>query len=114
MQISELAQGVAAKLKQSRIVFWYDPEQSFTEELEHLANDLSSAKEFVAKEAHSKETDDKAADITARVLPNDLTILNMGNESVLAVKNALKWMSVKLNSLSISPAQNQSPTAIGC
>ena len=27
MQISELAQGVAAKLEQSRIVFWYDPEQ---------------------------------------------------------------------------------------
>ena len=43
MQISELAQGVAAKLEQSRIVFWYDPEQSFTEELEHLANALSFA-----------------------------------------------------------------------
>lgn len=80
MQISELAQGVAAKLEQSRIVFWYDPEQSFTEELEHLANSLSLA----------KESSDKAADITARVLPNDLTILNMGYESVLAVKNALK------------------------
>lgn len=80
MQISELAQGVAAKLEQSRIVFWYDPEQSFTEELEHLANALSIA----------KEVGDSAADITARVLPNDLTILNMGNESVLAVKNALK------------------------
>lgn len=81
MQISELAQGVAAKLEQSRIVFWYDPEQSFTEELEHLANALS-----VAKEVHSKEADDKAA----RVLPNDLTILNMGNESVLAVKKRIE------------------------
>ena len=58
MQISELAQGVAAKLEQSRIVFWYDPEQSFTEELEHLANALSIA----------KEVGDSAADITARVL----------------------------------------------
>lgn len=80
MQISELAQGVAAKLEQSRIVFWYDPEQSFTEELEHLANSLSIA----------KEADDSAADITARVLPNDLTILNMGNESVLAVKKRIE------------------------
>lgn len=80
MQISELAQGVAAKLEQSRIVFWYDPEQSFTEELEHLANSLSLA----------KESGDKAADITARVLPNDLTILNMGNESVLAVKKRIE------------------------
>lgn len=76
MQISELAQGVAVKLEQSRIVFWYDPEQSFTEELEHLANALSLA----------KETDDKAA----KVLPNDLTILNMGNESVLAVKKRIE------------------------
>lgn len=80
MQISELAQGVAAKFEQSRIVFWYDPEQSFTEELEHLANSLSLA----------KESGDKAADITARVLPNDLTILNMGNESVLAVKKRIE------------------------
>ncbi|HGM9927496.1 TPA: BREX-1 system phosphatase PglZ type A [Providencia stuartii] len=80
MQISELAQGVAAKLEQSRIVFWYDPEQSFTEELEHLANALSI----------SKEVGDSAADITARVLPNDLTILNMGNESVLAVKKRIE------------------------
>ena len=80
MQISELAQGVAAKLEQSRIVFWYDPEQSFTEELEHLANSLSL----------TKESGDKAADITARVLPNDLTILNMGNESVLAVKKRIE------------------------
>ena len=76
MQISELGQGVAAKLEQSRIVFWYDPEQSFTEELEHLANALSLA----------KETGDKAA----KVLPNDLTILNMGNESVLAVKKRIE------------------------
>lgn len=85
MQISELAQGVAAKLEQSRIVFWYDPEQSFTEELEHLANVLSTSKEGLAK-----ETDDKSADITARVLPKDLTILNMGNESVLAVKKRIE------------------------
>ncbi|MCF1459079.1 MAG: BREX-1 system phosphatase PglZ type A [Shewanella sp.] len=85
MQISELAQGVAAKLEQSRIVFWYDPEQSFTEELEHLANALS-----IAKEGLAKESGDKAADITARVLPNDLTILNMGNESVLAVKKRIE------------------------
>lgn len=85
MQISELAQGVAAKLEQSRIVFWYDPEQSFTEELEHLANVLS-----IAKEGLAKETDDKSADKTVRVLPNDLTILNMGNESVLAVKKRIE------------------------
>ncbi|OOF03859.1 BREX-1 system phosphatase PglZ type A [Salinivibrio sp. MA607] len=80
MQMSELAQGLSAKFEQSRIVFWYDPEQSFTEELEHLANSLSLA----------KESGDKAADITARVLPNDLTILNMGNESVLAVKKRIE------------------------
>ena len=85
MQIRELAQGVAAKLEQSRIVFWYDPEQSFTEELEHLANVLS-----IAKEGLAKETDDKSADKTVRVLPNDLTILNMGNESVLAVKKRIE------------------------
>ncbi len=61
-------------------MFWYDPEQNFTEELEHLANALSI----------SKEVGDSAADITARVLPNDLTILNMGNESVLAVKKRIE------------------------
>lgn len=80
MQMSELAQGLSAKFEQSRIVFWYDPEQSFTEELKHLANALSIA----------KEVGDSAADITARVLPNDLTILNMGNESVLAVKKRIE------------------------
>ena len=66
MQISELAQGVAAKLEQSRIVFWYDPEQSFTEELEHLANALSIA----------KKADNRAADITARVLANSTSKCN--------------------------------------
>lgn len=85
MQISDLVQGVAAKLEQSRIVFWYDPEQSFTEELEHLANTSS-----IEKEGFAKEIDDKSADKTPRVLPNDLTIFNMGNESVLAVKKRIE------------------------
>ena len=40
MQINELAQGLLAKFKQSRIVFWYDAEQSFTEELEQLTNSI--------------------------------------------------------------------------
>jgi uncharacterized protein (TIGR02687 family) len=33
MQIEQLQKGIQAKLEQSRLVFWYDPEQSFREEI---------------------------------------------------------------------------------
>jgi hypothetical protein len=82
MQISELAQGVAAKLEQSRIVFWYELEQSFTDELEYLTNSKSLS---VKAEAVANSTDKAAA-----VLPSNLTILNMSNESVLTVKKRIE------------------------
>ena len=65
MQINELAQGLSARFEKSRIVFWYDPEQSFTEELAGLV-------------AWSDE------------LPAAVTILNMDNESVLQVKKRIE------------------------
>ena len=37
MQIEQLIKGIEAKFKQSRLVFWYDPEQSFSEEISSIA-----------------------------------------------------------------------------
>jgi hypothetical protein len=34
MQTEQLQQGISAKFEQSRLVFWYDPEQSFKEAIE--------------------------------------------------------------------------------
>lgn len=31
MQIGQLTKGIEAKFNKSRLVFWYDPEQSFSE-----------------------------------------------------------------------------------
>lgn len=76
MQISELAQGLASKFEQSRIVFWYDPDQSFTEDLEQLSTPLNTAT--------SNTTDNNASDLS------ELVILNMANESVLAVKKHIE------------------------
>ncbi len=70
MQISDLAKGIAGKLEQSRIVFWYDADQNFTEELEHLQSE-----EFVTDEGS---------------LPSEVTILNMGEQSILAVKKRIE------------------------
>lgn len=39
MQIEQLTQGIEAKFNQSRLVFWYDPEQSFKDEIANLAVD---------------------------------------------------------------------------
>jgi uncharacterized protein (TIGR02687 family) len=39
MQIEQLTQGIQAKFNQSRLVFWYDPELSFQEELSQLSLD---------------------------------------------------------------------------
>ncbi len=36
MQIEQLQQGISAKFEQSRLVFWYDPEQSFKEAVSML------------------------------------------------------------------------------
>jgi len=33
MQIEQLTKGIEAKFSKSRLVFWYDPEQSFAEEI---------------------------------------------------------------------------------
>lgn len=38
MQTSELAKGIAAKFEHSRLVFWYDAEQRFTDEVSELAD----------------------------------------------------------------------------
>ncbi|WP_257264046.1 BREX-1 system phosphatase PglZ type A [Endozoicomonas sp. ONNA2] len=65
MQISELAQGISARFEKSRIVFWYDPEESFTEELEQLSTPDSG-------------------------LPDGVRVLNMGQESVLATKKRME------------------------
>lgn len=70
MQISELTRGISIKFERSRIVFWYDPEISFTEELEHLQSALSGTE--------------------GSSLPSDLIILNMEKESVLAVKKRIE------------------------
>lgn len=76
MQISELAQGLASKFEQSRIVFWYDPDKSFTEDLEQLSPPLNTAT--------SNTTDNNASELS------ELVILNMVNESVLAVKKRIE------------------------
>ena len=65
MQISELAHGISARFEKSRIVFWYDPEESFTEELEQLSTPDSG-------------------------LPDGVRVLNMGQESVLATKKRME------------------------
>lgn len=39
MQTEQLQQGISAKFEQSRLVFWYDPEQSFKEAIETLTID---------------------------------------------------------------------------
>ncbi len=39
MQIDQLKKGIEAKFKQSRLVFWYDPEQSFSEEVSTITID---------------------------------------------------------------------------
>ncbi len=36
MQIEQLIKGIEAKFKQSRLVFWYDPEQSFSEKIPEI------------------------------------------------------------------------------
>lgn len=42
MQIDQLIKGIEAKFKQSRLVFWYDPEQSFVEEISAITiNDVT-------------------------------------------------------------------------
>ncbi|MGL5291110.1 MAG: BREX-1 system phosphatase PglZ type A, partial [Vibrionaceae bacterium] len=73
MQINELAQGLAAKLAQNRIVFWHDPEHSFAEEFESLAASLI--------EQNNREQ---------ASLPSDLVILNMSKQSMLAVKRRIE------------------------
>lgn len=65
MQISELAQGINARFEKSRIVFWYDPEESFTEELAQLSLPDSG-------------------------LPDGVRVLNMGQESVLETKKRME------------------------
>jgi|GEM_PF-2996921 len=39
MQIDQLTKGIEAKFEQSRLVFWYDPKQSFSEEISVIAID---------------------------------------------------------------------------
>jgi len=39
MQIEQLIKGIEAKFNQSRLVFWYDPEQSFREEISAITID---------------------------------------------------------------------------
>ena len=85
MQISELAKGLLAKFKQSRIVFWYDPEHSFTEELEQLTN---------------SETDG---------LPKNISILNMGQESTLQVKKRIELDEPQSQFLLYFPASEPEP-----
>lgn len=74
MQISELIRGIASKFEQHRIVF---PEQSFTEEIQMLSDRALF------------DAEDSASSPFA-LLPDDLAVLNMGAESVLAVKKCLE------------------------
>ena len=85
MQLNELAQGLLAKFKQSRIVFWYDSEHSFTEELAQLTN---------------SETDG---------LSKDICILNMAEESTLQVKKRIELDEPQSKFLLYFPSQEPEP-----
>ena len=76
MQASELIQGIVAKFKNNRIVFWHDPDQSFTEELDSLNEPLTAA-----IEANIDSED---------VFLTKVTVLSMANESVLATKKRME------------------------
>lgn len=77
MQISELIRGIASKFEQHRIVFWYDPEQSFTKEIQTLSD-------------RALPDGEDSASAPYATLPDDLSVLNMAAESVLAVKKRLE------------------------
>lgn len=76
MQASELIQGIVAKSKDNRIVFWHDPDQIFTEELDSLNEPLTAAIEANA------DRDDGFL--------TEVTVLNMADESVLATKKRIE------------------------
>ena len=77
MQISELIRGIASKFEQHRIVFWYDPEQSFTEEIRALSD-------------RALPDGEDSGSVLFAALPDDLAVLNMTTESVLAIKKRLE------------------------
>lgn len=76
MQASELIQGIVAKFKDNRIVFWHDPDQSFTEELDSLNEPLTATIKA------NVDSDDGFS--------TEVTVLNMANESVLATKKRME------------------------
>ncbi|MEC5211133.1 uncharacterized protein (TIGR02687 family) [Psychrobacter sp. PL15] len=76
MQINELIEGIKSKLEQSRIVFWHDPEHSFQEDIDQITASLSGS------------DSDKLKD--TNILPDSITVLNMADESVLAVKKRIE------------------------
>ena len=77
MQASELIQGIAAKFKNNRIVFWHDPDHSFIQDLDSLDEPLNAA-----VEANSNDEDNGYS--------VEVTVLNMANESVLATKKHIE------------------------
>lgn len=78
MQINELIQGLSAKLEQSRIVFWHDAEHSFQEDIDNIISCLTD-----------ENKEDKLQGI--ELLPDNLTILKMANESILETKKKIEF-----------------------
>ncbi|WP_322875129.1 BREX-1 system phosphatase PglZ type A [Aeromonas veronii] len=74
MDITQLQTGLNKKFEQSRIVFWHDPEQSFTAQLAALA--------ALAEQAEPQ------AGLTREGLP--VTVLNMAEHSQLQVRRRIE------------------------
>tara|TARA_B100001179_G_C18604294_1_gene412990 strand:- start:897 stop:3563 length:2667 start_codon:yes stop_codon:yes gene_type:complete len=78
MQINELIQGLSAKLEQSRIVFWHDAEHGFLEDIDSIISSLTD-----------QNKEDKLKGI--ELLPDNLTILKMTDESILETKKKIEF-----------------------
>ncbi|GAF55382.1 putative cytoplasmic protein [Psychrobacter sp. JCM 18901] len=98
MQASELIQGIVAKFKDNRIVFWHDPDQSFIEELDSLNDPLTAAINANADNVDSDES-----------FSTEVTVLNMADESVLATKKRIEIDEPKRRFLLYFPEVESEP-----
>lgn len=98
MQASELIQGIVAKFKDNRVVFWHDPDQSFIEELDSLSEPLTAA---INANADNNDSEDDFS--------TEVTVLNMANESVLATKKRIEIDEPKRRFLLYFPEVESEP-----
>ena len=98
MQASELIQGITAKFKDNRIVFWHDPDQSFIEELDSLSKPLTATINANADNGDSDEG-----------FSTKVTVLNMADESVLATKKRIEIDEPKRRFLLYFPEVESEP-----